>query len=174
MKSLYQTLLALVLMATATADVPELGLRVKSAKLCEIVDENRDPINEFKQPDKVLKGPVSLWTVLSGDEKTLHQLRRRGLLPIQHRWYRAATFAVVPVAVEEFDDGEPIRVGTIHHLAKLGAEVAMKGAFDWRTWSCKRALLPGTYLVKVVFSDGTPVIDLNGRSCEVSFTYSPE
>lgn len=158
--------------AQTPGDVP--GLNVKWAKFCARVDTNREPIREFDAETTVSKGPVSLWTVLSGDKETLRFLRKSGLLPIRHRWFYADVLKFEEVPPEEqLEDGQPIKVGTIKHLAKLDSEIVNTGAFDWRTWSNKRALRTGIYIVQVVFNDGSPVLDSDRNPCVLRFKYSP-
>jgi hypothetical protein len=173
---LLAALLSLFAGHPAYAENPVPGLRVKVARLCKSVGGDRNPSGELENQSIVSRGPVWLWTVLSGDETALRVLRRKGLLPIRHVWLFAGDLSWSETLPEDqLDDGEPIRVGTISYFGRLASEIADAngGAFDWRTWSVKRSLRHGFYRVRVVFSNGQVVTDANGQPCEVHFRYGP-
>ena len=150
-----------------------LSLTVTGATLCTNVDDgDRSPVGRLATDDTVVRGPVYLWTVLSGNLETLRNLRERKLLPIRHRWFYAPALKFQEVDDNQLTDPEPVRIGRIEHFAKLRDEVLDKNVFDWRTWSGKSNLLPGIYVVAVTYQDGSPVLrNDTGKPCVVRFKY---
>ena len=163
------TLLAYGAAGEAIAD-PVPGLGVKALVLCSDV-RDREPDGRLEDGATVNASPVYVWTTITGTRETLRELRKHDLLPIRHEWVHVGDLQVANAGSVRQFVGEPIKVGGIKLINELFAEVAHRGAFDWRTWSLKRNLLSGTYIVRVVYKDGSPVRDLDGEECRISFRF---
>jgi len=96
------------------------------------------------------------WTRIRGTAAVMKELREHGRLPIYHRWIRYIGPQAEPHGSVITDDivteiGHPGR-----HDA-LQTELFGRGYFDWRVWSEKRNLSPGTWAVRMVYANGEPI-----------------
>lgn len=100
--------------------------------------------------------PLTLWTMIHADKVALEILRKEFKLPIRHRWTRAVG-TVPEQSTETVIDEIPLGVGSVETFAKLAQEVTQVGHFSWRTWSEKRNLRPGKWIVSLHYRNGDPV-----------------
>jgi hypothetical protein len=113
--------------------------------------------------DGVLRsGPLVFWTRLEGRQDALASLRDEKKLPIRHRWWRRSGPFNSPEPAELSHDlalelDLPLSAGTPEAAPLLAREVDERDFFDWRTWSSRSAVRPGTYCVDVVFNDASQV-----------------
>lgn len=104
-----------------------------------------------------VRRPLYFWTRLKADAAALAELQARGQLPIRHRWIRYVGPEPDFQTVRPTDE---IAVGAAAAplIERLRGEVRARGFFDWRTWSVKRNLRTGSWLVELVYQDGQPVL----------------
>lgn len=128
-------------------------IAVESAWTTRVVD--REPEVRLRSP--VSSAPLTLWTRISGTPEALRRLERGGL-PLRHVWMRQAPGGVEADSAPEVIDEIILDIGGIEALrVRLRQEVAERGHFDWRTWSTKENLRPGTWLVRLLYADRSPV-----------------
>ncbi len=167
------------------ADFP--GLNVKEVAFSTHVDEQKNYVKPKidVESTRISKGPIFLWTVLTGTQETLDALKEETYWPVRHKWiYRGA--ARPPNQPEdvghgnEEDDppdvskrGEELAVGRIKNKKGLQDEInsSENGQFDWRTWSFKAWLPPGEYELVVEIRGGGRILEMPGnKKCEFRFT----
>jgi hypothetical protein len=102
---------------------------------------------------------------LAGRRTALEELRAKGKLPIRHKWFKCNEDCAFDQTLAPID-AIPLDVGRAEMLEPLDRELSSRGFFDWRTWSMKRRLRPGTWRVRVVYRDNTPVLCPRGTPCE--------
>lgn len=149
--------------AAGETDSPELFL--KEAVICRSVGNDLIPLDKIHQRP-VVRGPVAIFNRLGGNKQTLEWLKQNKLLPIKHIWIHKG-------AVSMDGTREPIAVGDIGQFKRLQAEVDEDGWFDWRTWSSKRNLIPGSYEVWIVFANNQPVLMEDGTPAKLTFDFNP-
>lgn len=142
--------------AVTTAAAPEAlaGVEVvEFAWAARVVERNA----EHRYQDRAPAGaPLYLWIRLRGDDDALDRLRDGGKLPIRHEW---VNYVGPDPDIDTLRPTDEIEVGGVREAVvdQVASEVALRGYFDWRTWSVKRNLRLGTHAVKVVYADGSPV-----------------
>jgi hypothetical protein len=120
-------------------------------------------INNERQPAQEVTDTVSdisklyFWTQIEGSERALNILSSKGKLPIRHKWYTYYGVTLETDGSQEPIDEINLSVGKIDKLKILRSEVNGKGSFNWRTWSMKKNIRSGIWLVKIVYADGKPV-----------------
>ena len=147
----------------AQADDSQPRITVDDAAFTPAIGTDRQPVQRV---DHTAAGDQPyFWTLLSANAATLDQLRRLGKLPIQHAWRRY----IGSVVLESADPGKlpgqlegdiPLDLGTAALADRLQYEVdhSPTHSFNWRTWSRKGTLTPGSWYVFLKYADGKPVI----------------
>ena len=132
--------------------------------LIEVADAvwTREVNKETKKPVTALSRSVSgdrlvLWMQIKGSERALDQLVEQGKLPIRHKWFRDSIVGSEARGVETPIDEIEIPAAKRGIVSKLRNEVRSTGHFSWRTWSYKEKPGRGTWKVRVVYADNTPV-----------------
>lgn len=164
--------------ATPTAPAPVAPLPTASAGVIEIADTAWavDVDDDSQQPTARLtegraRQGLSLWMQVKGTAAALDKLAAEGKLPIRHKWFRETISRVQPEGVTAMTDQIDVPVAQRKLLPKLRQELRDQGYFDWRTWSHKDNLLAGTWRVRVVYADNSPVLcggDGDRHPCEYS------
>lgn len=121
------------------------------------VDNNKNPMKRYEDSVEGNR-QIYLWTKLQGEDEALSYLKNRGKLPIRHQWY--VYLGPDPSFEETMEPIDAVRltVGGKDVLQKLNWQLQEKGHFEWRTWSAKKNTRPGWWKVKIVYSDGEPVL----------------
>lgn len=105
-------------------------------------------------------GSLYLWMRIKAHQGALDRLASEGKLPIRHQWYRESLLGVLPegsAETEMIDDiAIPAARKSLAH--SLQSEINQRGFFDWRTWSVKQKIKRGTWQVRVVYADYSPVL----------------
>lgn len=114
--------------------------------------------------------PLTFWTMIHADKVALDILQKEFKLPIRHRWTRAVG-TIPEQSTETLIDEIPLDVGSAETFAKLAQEVTQVGHFTWRTWSEKRNLRPGKWIVSLHYRNGDPVY-CGGNPCKYFITVS--
>jgi len=128
-------------------------------------------VDDMKNPKKIYEETASsvqklyLWMRIQGKEKALEVLDSQGKLPIQHLWIYSTGMSQVDAGSLKPIDAIDLTVGKKDKINKLRLEVNERGFFDWRTWSMKRNITRGWWLVKILYADKTPVL-CNDQPCE--------
>lgn len=132
-------------------------ITVSEAIWTDGIDKNKNPVHKFEENIEGLR-QLYLWTRVQGEEEALSYLKEKGKLPILHQWY--VYLGPDPRFEETLDltDAVKLNVGGKDMLKKLDWQLRQMGYFDWRTWSSKRNVRPGWWKVRVVYSDGEPVL----------------
>lgn len=99
-----------------------------------------------------------LWMKIKGSEAALNQLASQGKLPIRHKWYRDSIMGTEAEGVKTPTDEVEIPAAKQGVIDKLRDETRAMGYFTWRTWSSKEKTNRGTWKVRVVYADNTPVL----------------
>jgi hypothetical protein len=121
-------------------------------------------VDNMKNPKEIYKESVSdvqrlyLWMRIRGKEKALEVLDSEGKLPIQHLWIYSTGMSQVNAGSLRPTDAIDLTVGKKDKIDKLRSEVNERGFFDWRTWSMKKNITKGWWLVKILYADGSPVL----------------
>ena len=133
--------------------------------LIEIADTvwTQDVNKETRQPVAAISraNPGSrlvLWMKIKGSEAALNQLASQGKLPIRHKWYRDSIMGSEAEGVKTPTDEIEIPAAKRGVIDKLRNEAKAMGFFTWRTWSFKEKANRGTWKVRVVYADNTPVL----------------
>lgn len=139
--------------AIAAADAAAEIAVVDHAWTGSIVQRNASDRYTDRAP---LGSPLYLWTRLRGDAAALDALRAGGKLPIRHEWVK---YVGPDPDIDTLRPTDEIDVGGVREavIETVAAELSQRGFFDWRTWSRKQNLSPGTHAVRVVYADGSPV-----------------
>lgn len=164
---------------------------VRNVAFAPFIDaENKMPNQPFVPGSVARTSRVCLWTEIIGGEEALKFLGDKGRLPLRHHWMRvvADTYEEMPNAEfgEHWTNAPPevsehasnpehsqsIKVGTVHDLPRLQAEVDVARVFDWRTWSYCNNLEPGTYRVDVTTNDGE-ILPLGDGKCTLWIRVAP-
>lgn len=114
----------------------------------------REPVNRIAATSVV--PPVIFWTRAKGTARTLESLKARGKLPLHHRWIRYVG-AQAEISRGVITDDIVAAIGNRRQFDALQLEVDQRGYFDWRLWSEKRNLPPGSWAVRILYADGEPV-----------------
>jgi len=148
-----------------SASMPALGddsaprITVDDAAFTPAVGDDRQPTQRV---NKVAAGDQPyFWTLLSANAATLDQLRQQGKLPIQHAWRRyVGSVALESADPKKLEGDIPLDLGTTALADRLQYEIdhTPNHSFNWRTWSQKGTLTPGSWYVFLKYADGKPVI----------------
>jgi hypothetical protein len=133
------------------------GLRVLDAAWTDVVI---DRACGQRYVEVAPRGSLVLWTRIAGSAGDIDALRRDRRLPIYHKWFHRADGSNQPEDAETFQAPAlevPLDVGTVATVDPLQTEVAMRGFFDWRTWSVKHHVPRGKWIVKVVDALNDPL-----------------
>jgi len=128
-------------------------------------------IDNMKNPKQIYEETTSgvhqlyLWMRIRGQERALEVLDSQGKLPIQHLWIYSTGISQVDAGSPKPIDAIDLTVGKKDKLSKLRLEVKKRGFFDWRTWSMKKNITKGGWLVKLLYADGSPVL-CDDKPCE--------
>lgn len=157
-------LFAFLLFLTQSANAEHPSITVSEAVWTDGVDKNKYYLKKYEDSVEGAR-QIYLWTKLQGEEEALEYLKSRGKLPIRHQWY--VYLGPDPRFEETMEpiDAIKLTVGGKDVLQKLNWQLQEKGHFEWRTWSTKRNTRPGWWKVRVVYSDGEPVLCEEGP-CE--------
>ena len=170
--------LDLTSLCAAFQDVDALTSQSKelNTPLIEIADVvwTRDVNQETKQPVAAMSranagNRLVLWMKIKGSEAALNQLASQGKLPIRHKWYRDSIMGSGAEGVKTPTDEIEIPAAKRGVIDKLRSEARAMGFFTWRTWSFKDKTYRGTWKVRVVYADNTPVLcssDSGPHACE--------
>lgn len=99
--------------------------------------------------------PLYLWMRVRGGREAFSQLKADGKLPIRHRWFKVVG---TKVRYEQSTDAINLDVGSDATLQPLLTALAAHGSFDWRTWSMKEHVSSGSWLVRLEYAKGDPVL----------------
>lgn len=164
------TSLCTVSQAVATPISPSKELKTS---LIEIADAiwTQDVNEETRQPvaaiSKATPGNrLALWMKIRGSEAALNQLASQGKLPIRHKWYRDSIMGSEAEGVKTLTDEIEIPAAKHGVIDKLRNETRAMGFFTWRTWSSKEKTNRGTWKVRVVYADNTPVLCGNASGAQ--------
>lgn len=120
----------------------------------------------------VSRRDLTLWTRLEGGDDVLDRLEKEGKLPIRHVWLHW-TAAMEDGEKPVMKDAIALGVGAAPLVKELRSEALQKGGrFDWRTWSSKKNLAAGEWVVEIRYRDGKPV-QCGEKACRYSMTVSP-
>lgn len=112
-----------------------------------------NPLNPI--PSGTRRPPkLYFWSKVRGNEGTLDELKRLHVLPITHRWVKAAGSVVVATENAPTPTEIKLLVGSAETLTKLGWEVQRRHSFGWRTWSRKLSYGPGDWVVEILDGQG--------------------
>lgn len=160
-------LVAVVLLLTAMAGASSAGdsavVSIVDAAWTHGVGEDRQPRERLERADP--DRPLTLWMKVSCSPEALDDLRADGKLPILHKWMRNAYSRLSPVGILRMTDSISLSAGSADLFGGLELEARRRGQFDWRTWSTKCNLSRGSWLVRVTYADGSPVL-CSGKPCE--------
>ena len=160
----------LVLATCVTRQVKADDLRVVQGVWTSSV-RDRQYTNQLRSG--VAVGELHFWTLMKGGPKTLAHLQSRGKLPVLHEWTFASPLRIPADAMSPIQDSEQevaklLGVGAIVDRGGLSATVNEGREFRWRTWSHKQSLSRGTWVVRVLYADGTEV-PCEAQPCRWSF-----
>lgn len=108
-------------------------------------------------------GPLYIWMRVVGTESALRELEKRGKLPIHHQWI---LHSYVGASYQGVTDMVKLKIGNPELIDKLNSEISTKKSFDWRTWSMKENIWPGTWEVKVLYNNYEAVLDEDNKPCK--------
>ena len=120
--------------------------------------------------DSAPVGPLFLWMSVRGKDGALKKLKEAGKLPIYHKWYRCTITGISSEGVTDMIDRIPIPAGKQELIEELQREISLRAFFNWRTWSMKENARRGNWVVKVVYTDNTPVKCSGNKDCEYKIT----
>lgn len=126
--------------------------------------------------DTAPTGSLFLWMNIHGKSDALKKLNEAGKLPIFHKWSRktiCGTEGINKLSLLDklsLIDNIPIPAGKKELLEELQNEISMKKYFNWRTWSMKKNAKAGKWIVKVVYSDNSPVKCPGNKDCVYEIT----
>ena len=154
-RSVLRLLALLSIMMLATSALAQSVLVADAVLTSGVLD--RQPIDQL--PQQLSKRPLYLWTRIEADAGALRELELKGMLPIRHRWWRTGGIIPTPERGGQLIDEIVLGVGKAEVIGRLNHELMERGFFDWRTWSMKEHITPGTWEVEIVYSDpaSTPV-----------------
>lgn len=141
----------------------------EAAWVGDVDRESRQPTVRLEQGRA--RQRLGLWMEVQGSSAAMDKLAAEGKLPIRHKWFRETIARVEAEGVTQMTDQIDIPVAERSLLPKLRHELQSRGHFDWRTWSYKDNTRPGTWRVRVVYADNSPVLCGDGgsrRACEYS------
>jgi hypothetical protein len=141
----------------------------RAAWVGDVDRESRQPTVRLEQGRA--RQRLVLWMEVQGSSAAMEKLAADGKLPIRHKWFRETIARVEAEGVTQMTDQIDIPVAERSLLPKLRHELQSRGHFDWRTWSYKDNTRPGTWRVRVVYADNSPVLCGDGgsrRACEYS------
>ncbi|MBF0353968.1 MAG: DUF2914 domain-containing protein [Alphaproteobacteria bacterium] len=123
-------------------------------------------VSEMKYTDRLgertQQRGISLWTLVEGDQASLDLLEKQGKFPLRHSW-KHYLGAIPDLETLIPRDAISLGVGKAELINDLRMEAKMRGGrFDWRTWSSKKNLEPGNWIVEILYKDGTPVACATG------------
>ncbi|MDQ1277056.1 MAG: hypothetical protein QG555_95 [Thermodesulfobacteriota bacterium] len=121
-------------------------------------DRNPGETHDGSEPYK----PFYFWMAYEGNEAALKYIKKRGSLPIWHRWsVWIGGYGMVeqPDHVYVEKESLPLSVGNDSGriYAALKGRVKSGKNFSWRTWSMKESISRGQWRVEVLYDDGSPV-----------------
>lgn len=169
-------LLLITVVPALAADPDEFpGLQVQLAFFTSKVDDQTNYVEPgMVSGIRLPRGPIFLWTKITGTEETLVALQSKKAFPIWHEWTYTGAYGEAPDAPES---AEHIYIGKIAGVAALTSEVASspQGIFDWRTWSGKQFLQYGRYRVVIMCGSGSKrkILQCQGKDCIYYFDYLP-
>lgn len=117
--------------------------------------QDREPVTRLSSP--ATGRPVVFWTQLRASARALDVLKSEGRLPIRHRWKRYVGAVSDPDTLTPTDE-ITLSVGGASLLSSLTEQVSREHSFKWRTWSSKKNIRPGKWVVEVIYRDGKPVL----------------
>lgn len=157
------------------SELAERGVEVRIADIAWTTDIiNSCPSNRISgtiaAPDRLY-----LWMRLQGGDAAIAELKREGRYPLIHKWEISLGGAIMPVPGGADTEAEFYQTDSINVTRKLpgqrkvlAGETALKGDFDWRTWSYKRNLHPGGYYrVKILDQKKKPVPCAEQLDCDL-------
>lgn len=105
-------------------------------------------------------GSLYLWMRIKAHQGALDRLVSEGKLPIRHQWYRESLLGVLSEGSAEMEMIDDIAIPAARKILarSLQTEINRRGFFDWHTWSVKQKIKSGTWQVRVVYADNSPVL----------------
>jgi hypothetical protein len=164
------TALCTVSQTTATSIAPSRDFETPLIEIADVV-WTQDVNKETRQPVAVISKAnpgkrLVLWMKIKGSEAALNQLASQGKLPIRHKWYRDSIMGSEAEGVKTPTDEIEIPAAKRGVIDKLRNEARAMGYFTWRTWSFKEKTNRGTWKVRVVYADNTPVLCGNASGAQ--------
>ena len=156
------TSLCAISQAVATRSSPSKELKTPLIEIADVAwaqDVNKETRQPVAPIYKTTTGNrLVLWMKIKGSEAALNQLASQGKLPIRHKWYRDSIMGSEAEGVKTPTDEVEIPAAKRGVIDKLRDETRAMGYFTWRTWSSKEKTNRGTWKVRVVYADNTPVL----------------
>lgn len=149
-----------IVLQSQSAQAEEARIEVEQAVWTNGIDSRNYTVT---YSDRAPVAPLYLWMRVKGSDWALRELQQVGKLPIYHKWFRHSIIGVSSGGVTEMIK---ISAGTKQLVEQLQTEIDNRGFFDWRTWSMKKHINKGRWVVKVVYADGDPVLCEDQKPCQ--------
>lgn len=164
---LYALLTAFLLLSQAA--VAEENLNVAKATFAGGV-LNKEPNPSYASNQTVAPGSLWFWTEIRVTKEAIAELRSRGLLPLQHRWYK--TYGGMPGADEPPDFFRNLEEIDDRKMDALAGEADARGFFTYRTASCREALSTGNWVAAVTDVNGNTIPCVGRANCRFAVRVS--